>query len=73
LVRYVPLASENLADVNISLGVASLTARLQANVAPPCREVRDVNYDGLPESAITFLNVRWEDRAGTSFLVLWMQ
>ncbi len=29
---------------------------MQANVVPPRRELCDVNYDGLPESAIAFLN-----------------
>jgi hypothetical protein len=53
---YVPLTSDNLADVNISLGAAREMARLHANVVPPRGELRDVNYDGLPKGAITFLN-----------------
>jgi hypothetical protein len=56
LVGYIPLVSDNLADVNISLGVAREMARLQANVVLLHGELRDVNYDCLLESAITFLN-----------------
>jgi hypothetical protein len=56
LVGYVLLTSYNLADVNISLGIAREMARLQANVILPRGKLHDVNYDGLPKSAITFLN-----------------
>jgi hypothetical protein len=56
LVRYVPLASEDLADVNISLGIVREMARLQTNVILLPGGMRDVNYDGFPKSVITFLN-----------------
>jgi hypothetical protein len=48
--------SNNLEDVNISLGAAREMARLHANVVPPHGELRDVNHDKMLESAITFLN-----------------
>jgi hypothetical protein len=54
LVGYVLLTSDDLADVNISLGIAREMARLQANVVPQHWELRDVNYDGLPNSRIAF-------------------
>jgi hypothetical protein len=46
LVRYVPVLSDDLADVNISLGIAREMARLQANVVPLRMELRDVNHNG---------------------------
>ncbi len=56
LAGYVPLTSDNLVDVNISLRVAREMVRLQANVVPLRWELHYVNYDGLPKSAIIFLN-----------------